>query len=320
LTERIKVACDTWRDTWTMGDETLAEQVRADRIDILFDLAGHTGERMLVFARKPAPLQATWIGYVGTTGLTAMDYLIADRYHVPPGSEQHYRERVIRLPEDYVCFDPPSDAPEVGPLPAFQNGFVTFGCFNNSAKISSDVAALWAEVLTRVPRSRLVLRYRWLHDVRTRARYRDWFTSRGIDPARLDFAGGVPPAELLATYNRIDIALDPFPYSGGLTTCEALWMGVPVLTFPGVTFAGRHSLSHLANVGLKQLVAVSPADYVALAVSWTSALDWLADLRHGLRAQMAASPLCDGPRFAAHFLAALRGIWRAWCEAEQNPA
>jgi predicted O-linked N-acetylglucosamine transferase (SPINDLY family) len=313
LTGRIAAACGTWRETWVLSDEALAEQVRADRIDILFDLAGHTGQRLLVFARKPAPVQSTWIGYVGTTGLEAMDYLIADRYHVPPDSEPHYRERILRLPDGYVCFDPPADAPAVGPLPALERGHITFGCFNNSAKISPQVVALWSEILGRIPSARLMVKYRWLNDPRTQSRYLDLFAQQGIDAARLDFGRGVPHAELMAAYNQVDVALDPFPYSGGLTTCEALWMGVPVLTCPGATFASRHSLSHLANVGLEDLVARSHAEYVERAQEWAADLARLATLRQGLRARMAASPLCDGPRFAANLLAALRGIWREWC-------
>ena len=315
LTGRIAASCDTWRQTWPLGDSALAEQIRVDQIDILFDLAGHTGQRLLVFARKPAPLQISWIGYVGTTGLAAMDYLIADRFHVPPGSEHHYRERVLRLPDGYVCFDPPPDAPAVRPLPALETGHVTFGCFNNTAKVSPEVVARWAKVLERVPASRLVLKYRWLNDAHTRSRYVDLFREQGISAERLDFSGGLPAAQLLATYNRIDVALDPFPYSGGLTTCEALWMGVPVVTCPGETFASRHSLSHLANVGLEDLVAHGPEDYVVRAVEWATHLDWLSELRQGLRARVAASPLCDGPRFATHLLTALRGVWREWCEA-----
>jgi predicted O-linked N-acetylglucosamine transferase (SPINDLY family) len=313
LTRRIAAACGTWREAWALDDPGLAEQIRADRIDILFDLAGHTGQRLLVFARKPAPVQTTWIGYVGTTGLAAIDYLIADRYHVTPGSEPYYRERIVRLPDGYVCFDPPADAPDVGPLPALTSGTFTFGCFNNSAKISPQVIALWAEVLRRVPRARLVLKYRWLRDEKTRRRYIDLFAQHGIDTARLDFTGGVPPSELLSAYNQVDVALDPFPYSGGLTTCEALWMGVPVLTMPGATFASRHSLSHLSNVGLGDLVAESSEGYVERGVQWAGDREWLAELRAGLRARMAASPLCDAPRFAANLLAALRGIWREWC-------
>jgi predicted O-linked N-acetylglucosamine transferase (SPINDLY family) len=170
-------------------------------------------------------------------------------------------------------------------------------------------------VLKRVPRSRLVLKYHWLRDEKTRRRYLDLFAQHGIDTAQLDFTGGAPHSELLSAYNQVDVALDPFPYSGGLTTCEALWMGVPVLTLPGETFASRHSLSHLANVGLGELVAQSSQDYVARAVTWTHDLDWLAELRAGLRARVAASPLCDGPRFAANLLAALRGVWREWCES-----
>jgi predicted O-linked N-acetylglucosamine transferase (SPINDLY family) len=315
LTRRIAAACGTWRETRPLTDEALAEQVRADRIDVLVDLAGHTGHRLLVFARKPAPLQATWIGYVGTTGMAAMDVLIADRFHVPPGSDAHYCERVIRLPDGYVCYDPPADAPDVGPSPALGHGYVTFGCFNNSAKIHPEVVALWAEILRRVPRSRLILRSRWLDDARTREQYRAWFAARGADPTRLEFAGHAPQAELMAAYNRVDVALDPFPYSGGLTTCEALWMGVLVLTCPGETFASRHSLSHLSNVGLGDLVAGSREEYLARAVEWAGRPDWLAELRGRLRRQVTESPLCDGERLAANLMTALRGLWREWCAA-----
>jgi predicted O-linked N-acetylglucosamine transferase (SPINDLY family) len=193
LTRRIAAVCGTWRASWTLADTAFADQIRADRIDILFDLAGHTGQRLLVFARKPAPIQATWIGYVGTTGLAAIDYLLADRHHVPPGSEGYYRERILRLLDDYVCFDPPAEAPAVGPLPAIENGHITFGCFNNTAKVSPAVVELWAEVLKRISGARLMLKYRWLRDEKTRRRYLDLFAQHGIETARLDFAAGVPP-------------------------------------------------------------------------------------------------------------------------------
>ena len=311
LTHRLQAAATQWRDVIGMNDQRLAEQIRADRIDILFDLAGHTAHnRLLVFARKPAPIQATWAGYVGATGLKAMDCLLADRYEVPPGAERHDQERVLRMPDGYVCYDPPAYAPPVAPLPALDRGHATFGCFNNPAKITPQAVAVWAKILRRLPGARLVFKYRGWNDRGVARRFAEMFVVQAIDPGRLEFLGVSPHAELLAEYNRIDLALDPFPYNGGLTTCEALWMGVPVVTCPGETFASRHSLSHLSNVGLTETIAHDLDEYVELAVSLAGDLPRLAVLRAGLRARMAASPLCDGKRFAANFAAMLRDLWK----------
>ena len=233
LTHRLQAAATQWRDVIGMSDERLAEQIRADRIDILFDLAGHTAHnRLLVFARKPAPIQITWIGYEGTTGLAAMDYLLADRLMIPEGSERHYRESVLRMPDGYLCYDPPATAPPVGPLPALKNGFATFGSFNNPAKITPEVVAVWAEILRRAPTARLVMKYRGLGDQTVRDRYLELFAAHGVDSQRLDLLPWSSYAEYLATYHQVDVALDPFPFSGSTTTCESLWMGVPVVTCP----------------------------------------------------------------------------------------
>ena len=310
LTHRLQAAATQWRDVIGMSDQQLAEQIRADRIDILFDLAGHTAHnRLLVFARKPALIQVTWAGYVGTTGLKAMDYLLADRYEVPPGAERHYRERVLRMPEGYVCYDPPIYAPPVATLPALDRGQVTLGCFNNPAKITPQVIEVWAKILRRLPGARLVLKYKGWNDRGVARRFTEMFVAHGIDPGRLELLGYSPHAELLAEYNRIDLALDPFPYNGGLTTCEALWMGVPVVTCPGETFASRHSLSHLSNVGLTETIARELDEYVELAVSLAGDLPRLAALRAGLRERMAASPLCDGKRFATNLASMLHEAW-----------
>jgi protein O-GlcNAc transferase len=307
ISQRLQAAASEWRNVRTMSDERLAEQIRVDRTDILFDLAGHTAHnRLLVFARRPAPIQITWAGYVGTTGLAAMDYLLADRYHVPIGAERHYREQVLRMPDGYICYDPPADAPAVNALPALDRGHVTFGCFNNPAKITSHVIGAWARILGRLPDSRLVLKFKGWNDPGVVRRYTEMFVAHGIDLGRLKFLGYSPHEELLAEYNRIDLALDPFPYCGGLTTCEALWMGVPVVTFPGETFAGRHSLSHLSNVGLTETIAQDLAEYEELAVSLAGDMPRLAALRAGLRERVVASPLCDGKRFANNLAAILR--------------
>jgi len=314
LTKRFQAAATIWHEVCGWSDQELAEAIRADRIDILFDLAGHTAKnRLLVFARKPAPIQVTWAGYVGTTGLAAMDYILADRYEIPPGAEAHYRERVLRMPDGYVCYDPPAYAPGVSPLPALQQGSVTFGSFNNPPKINPPVVEVWAKILDRVPRSRLVLKYKGMNNASIANALANEFASHRIDLQRVECLGWSPHETLLAEYHRIDLALDPFPYNGGLTTCEALWMGVPVVTCPGETFASRHSLSHLSNVGLTETIARDLDDYVELAVSFASDLPRLAALRSGLRERMAASPLCDGKRFAENLMRVLREIWRNAC-------
>lgn len=320
VTERLKAAADEWHAIRNTTHAELAERIRGDTIDVLFDMAGHTAHnRLRSFGYKPAPLQVTWAGYVGTTGLAAMDYLLADRYQVPADEEVHYREQVLRMPNDYICYTPPEGAPDVAPLPARTNGFITFGCFNNPAKINNPLLDAWAEILGGLPKSRLFLKYSQMDDPIIRQRVAGRLGEHGIDPSRLIFEPRSPHRDLLAAYGRVDIALDTFPYSGGLTTCEALWMGVPVVTFPGATFAGRHSTSHLSNVGLTETIAADVDGYIATAVALARNLDHLAELRATLRQQMAASPLCDGPRFARDFESMLRGIWQAWCAEETAP-
>ncbi len=314
MSDRLAARASNWHDVIGLSDDELAAQVRSDRIDILFDLAGHTADhRLLVFARRPAPIQISWMGYVGTTGLKAMDYLLADRFHVPPSAEVHYSEKILRMPAGYVCYDPPPTAPAVGPLPALERGFVTFGSFNNAAKLTPEVLALWAEIVRRVPGSRLLLVSPGLGCATARDRIGSVFGAAGGDRDRLELRGGLTWPELLAAYNTVDLALDPFPYSGGVTTCEALWMGVPVVTCPGETFASRHSLSHLSNVGLTETVAGDSVEYADLAARLAADLPHLASLRAGLRDRVAGSPLCDGPRFARDFLSLLRDVWRQWC-------
>lgn len=311
MTVRLQTAATLWRDVSGLSDEMLAESIRADRIEILFDLAGHTaGNRLLTLARKPAPIQITWLDYEGTTGLSAIDYILADRYEIPPEAEPWYREKVLRMPDGFVCYEPPTEAPAVTPLPALARGFVTFGSFNLPSKITPRTVAAWAKILHQLPRSRLVLKYRGLDDRTASQHFRDLFSRQGIAPERVDLLGWSPYAEFLTCYQEIDVALDPFPYTGGLTTCEALWMGVPVITLVGETFAGRHGLSHLSNVGLTQCIAKDVESYVNTAVDLASDLPNLAELRSTLRQRVAASPLCDGPRFARNFLAMLREVRR----------
>jgi len=309
LTARLQRAAAAWHTVAGWSDARLAQQIQSDQIDVLFDLAGHTGRnRLLVFARRPAPVQITWMGYPGTTGLSALDFILADTAQIPPGEEDCYCERVLRLPGGYVCYDPPSYAPDVGPPPADGAGHITFGSFSNLAKITPPVVAAWAEILRRVPGSRLLVKYWGLDDAATRARYAALFAQHGIAAERLMLERVAPHAALLACYNRVDLALGTFPYSGGLTTCEALWMGVPVVTFPGATFAGRHACSHLRHLGFTETIAADLAGYIARAVELASDRSRLAELRKNLRPRMAAAPLCDGRRFAGELVAALRSI------------
>jgi len=316
IASRLQGAATEWRDVALLDDAQLAERIRNDQIDIAFDLTGHAGNnRLLTFARRPAPLAITWMGYVGTTGVTAIDYLLADRYQVPESAEPHIQERVLRMPDGYVCFDPPADAPPVASLPAEQRGYVTFGNFNHPAKLTSEMVEVWTEILRRVDKARLVLKYGWLERPVVARRIADLFERQGFGCERLELRGGSERQELLRQYADVDIALDPLPCTGGLTTCEALWMGVPVVTCPGATFAGRHSLSHLSSVGLTETVARDLDEYVELAVSLAGDVQRLASIRARLRPQMAASALCDGPRFAKNLMTVLRDAWQIWCKS-----
>jgi predicted O-linked N-acetylglucosamine transferase (SPINDLY family) len=242
-----------------------------------------------------------------------MDYLLADRWHVPEGMESHYSEKILRMPDGYVCYQPPSYAPDVSPLPAEKNGFVTFGSFNQPTKTNRDVISLWARVLKRVTGSRLLLKYRGYDDAAIRDRVLRMFAIEGIEAERIEMHGKSPHPNLLAEYQRVDIGLDTFPYSGGLTTCEALWMGVPVVTLPGATFAGRHSLSHLSNVGVTETVTSDEQEYLDCAACLAADLPRLAGIRRSLRQQMAGSPLCDAALFARNWAGQMRAIWREAC-------
>lgn len=296
------------------SDETLEAEIRAREVDILFDMSGHTsGHRLAVFARKPAPVQLSWIGYVGTTGVGAIDYVLADPRHARdarafPGPEQY-----LRMPHGYICFDPPPDELAARVAPSAIGRPVTFGCLNNPAKLNDKVIASFARILSRVTGSKLILRFRGLNDPAVRERLENQFALHGISSARLDIRGGAPREEFLRTYREIDVALDTFPYSGGLTTCEALSLGVPVLTFPGATFAGRHATSHVTAAGFPELSAPSQAAFEDAAVALGQDPIRISVLRADLLGRVRASPLCDGAKFARDFELAIRGAWRAWC-------
>lgn len=318
VADRSPFSGHRWRDIYGLTDEQGSALMRQDGIDILIDLAGHTDRnRLLLFALKPAPVQASWIGYFNTSGLAAMDYFISDRYSSPEELPQRFTEQLIRLPHSRFCYLPPDYAPAVVDPPAATNGYITFGCFNNLAKINADVVALWAEILSALPDSRLLLKSLALNDEGTCQRYRDLFSAHGITPDRIALSGHSPHAEMLAQYGRVDIALDPFPFSGGLTTCEALWMGVPVVTLAGETLVSRQSASLLMNLGKTEWVAESPRQYVETALMLAADPAGLVQLRRGLRKQMAASPVCDAGAFTLELESAYRKIWQAWCAGEK---
>lgn len=309
MAQRIQKSVDHWVESASLSDEKLYQQICGDQIDILFDLAGHTAQnRLMVFARRAAPVQISWAGYVGTTGVSTMDFLLADKYHVPFGVEDYYSERILRMPNGYVTYCPLDDQIPVAPLPAGSKGHVTFAAMCNPAKVNPGVLALWSRVLAEVPDSRLLLCYAGWPDQANRERVLRGL-GREIDESRVEFDYRIGTAAILELYGQVDIALDTFPYSGGLTTVEALWMGVPTITWPGERFEGRHSLSHMSNVGLGEWVADSQDDYVAKAVALSSDLSRLDELRAGLRTRMAASPLCDGAQFARDFEQLMRQAW-----------
>jgi predicted O-linked N-acetylglucosamine transferase (SPINDLY family) len=321
VSDRIRASVARWRDVSAERDAELAATVRADGIDVLVDMAGHTARnRLLALAERAAPVQAVGGGAMGTTGVAAVDYFLADRFEIPPGYERFYSESVVRLPADYVCYAPPEHAPEVAPLPSRANGFLTFGCFNAAAKVTPEAIRLWARVLNAVPQSRLFLKSFAYADPEARARFLRLFAEAGVPEDRLILEGPSPHADLLAAYGRVDVALDPLPYSGGLTTLESLWMGVPVVAWPGETFASRHSASHLSNAGMPELVAASADGYVAVARGLAADLDALERLRASLRAKVAASPVCDGGTYARGIEAAYREMWRRWCAGETPTA
>jgi protein O-GlcNAc transferase len=310
VTERIRGYSDVWRSTVGLTDEQLAERVRADRIDILIDLTMQMSDgRLLVFARKPAPVQVAWLAYPGTTGLSTIDYRLTDSYLDPPGvGDENYSEKSIRLPDTFWCYDPLSELP-VNELPALTGTGITFGCLNNFCKVNQEVMQLWGKVLKEVPDSRLLL----MCPKDARQQTLETFQRQGLSADRLEFVSFQPREKYLQTYQRIDIVLDTFPYNGHTTSLDALWMGVPVVTLVGTTVVGRAGLSQMSNLGLTELVAHQPENFVRIARDLALDRDRLSELRRGLRQRMMQSPLMDGRRFARNIESAYRMMWKTWC-------
>jgi protein O-GlcNAc transferase len=320
-TQRLKSASDRWRDISRLSDDEAWRRIALDRIDILVDLSGHTADnRLALFAMTPAPIQCTWLGYVGTTGLPEIDYIIADRFVLPEADEQFYSERPYRLPHSYLCFTPPDASADVAPPPALDRGTVTFGCFNNLLKINGAVVTLWSNLLAAVPGSRLVLKAAQLGDAATREGLAGEFAARGVGVDRLVLEPASPREELLAAYNKIDIALDPFPYGGGTTTLEALWMGVPVITLRGDSFVGRVGESILTTIGHSELVADSPSQYLAVAAALANDIARLTRMRGSLHQRLVESPLCRSASFVGELERAYAAMWEEWCRSRKSAA
>ena len=293
-----------------------AQQIRNDGIDILVDLKLHTDQnRLLVFAYKPAPLQVTWLGYPGSTGLDTIDYRLTDQYLDSPDlDDEFYSEKSVYLPDCYWCYDPLAKDLSVNELPAPSNGYITFGCLNKFDKVNDDVLELWAKVLSKTPKSHFLL---LTPQSQVREHILKKFSPKGVACERIEFIDRLARDKYLALYNKIDCVLDTFPCNGHTTTLDALWMGVPVVSLVGKTAMGRAGKSILTNIGLPELVADTHEQYMQIAVKMAGDLPQLAELRRTLRQRMEASPLMDAPRFTRNVESAYREMWKKWCNSSQ---
>lgn len=310
LTEALAKCC-TLRDVSALDDLALVEQIRQDQIDVLIDLSGHTGgTRLNALAWRPAPVMVSWLGYFATTGLPCMDAVVLDEWHAPAEVEPQFVESILRLPSGRFCYRPAPWAPEtLSPVPSAKNGYVTFGSFNNTAKLNDGLLDIWAQVLLATPDSRLVLKWRTFNDEGMRQKVSQAFLNRGVRAERIECRGPSFHADMLQEYADIDIALDPFPFTGGLTSCEALWMGVPVITWPQSRVVSRQTLAILRQIGLPELVAQDAQDYVRIATELASDAKRLQQMRETLRERMRQSPLMDAQTFTREWETALRSLY-----------
>jgi protein O-GlcNAc transferase len=313
-TQRLRALADSWRDISQLDDEQAAHCVRHDAIDILVDLSGHTiDNRLLMFARRPAPLQLTWLGYLGTTGMAAINYCLSDPVCDPPGTaESHYAEKVLRLPATQWCYQAPADCPAVTPLPALRRGYPTFGSFAAYARLNSETFRSWAAILSALPQARL--RLVGLPSGEALDRMFESFESAGVSVDRLDVVGWLAFDSYLAQYSEVDICLAPYPYNGATTICEALWMGLPVVCRSGETRAARSGASLLAALGLEELLAATQEDYIDIAIRLAGDTSLLAALRTGLRERMRRSAVSDAHTFTPALEKLYREIWSEWCQ------
>lgn len=314
VTERIRQNADAWIDIHGLNDDQAVELIREHDLDIVVDLVGHTSSnRLLLLGRRLAPVQALWCGYSNTSGLDVVDYIIADNIIAPPGETHFFTEEPIRLPNSFLCFTPPPDSPDIGPLPFEKNGYITFGCLNNPSKINQHVVNWWAGLLREVPDSKFLLRYMLYDDPLVAARVDKMFRQAGVPVDRYQVFGGGAGTNFRNTYNSFDIALDTFPYNGTTTTCEALWMGVPVVTLYGDRFAARVGASLLTYCGLGGMVAANPDEYVQQAAALARQPELLARFRRELRTHLANTPVFDYPLFTGGLEDAYQQMFARWC-------
>jgi len=320
VTGRLQSQSDHWLSITGLADAAVAAQIRTDAIDLLVDLSGHTADnRLLVFARKPAPVQVSWLGYPNTTGMKAVDYRLTDAIADPAGTpDTLHSESLIRLQDGFLCYQPEESAPDVRELPCQELGYITFGSFNNLTKLNPEVVRCWAEILHLVKNSRLLLKSKHFSNEAIRSEFMQFFAAEGIAADRLELHGWMPSKHgHLELYNRLDIGLDPFPYNGTTTTCEALWMGVPVITLGGARHSSRVGASILSHVDLPDLIAESTDGYVQLAVSLANDHQQLAEMRHGLREHLQESVLLNSQVFTSTLESVYRQMWSRWCEVKK---
>ncbi len=299
LTVEIRRHCDHWRVIFGEDDQKVAKMISDDKVDILIDLCGHTASnRLKLFGNRAAPVQVSWLGYPGTTGVPAMDAVLMDEYTTPAGYESFFSERLIRLSGLRFCYTPPTYAPKVSPLPASKSGYITFGSFNNLAKVNGEVIRLWSNILHAVRRSRLILKWKSLSDQSTSAEIKKAFFQHGIENSRIETRGWSTHLDMLSQYSDVDIALDPHPFSGGLTSCDALYMGIPIITLPGDLPVSRQTGSFLDAIGFHDGIAVSSEDYIRKAVNLSRDIENLRALRETFRSKLLSSRVCDGKAFA----------------------
>jgi predicted O-linked N-acetylglucosamine transferase (SPINDLY family) len=314
-TKRLKEKFDTYRDIKTLTDKEVVDLIENDEIDILVDLAGHTGDtRVYVMAYKPAPIQVTWLGYPDTTGMGQVDYRITDSIADPPGSQEFYTEQLYNLPDGFLCYGPGESMPPFTPLSALEKGHITFGAFSESCKINSVVIDLWSRILKATKDSELLLKFKAGRDDEACQMYLKRFEKAGISPERITISGWLSLQDHLKLYNQIDISLDTYPYNGTTTTCQALLMGVPVISLVGEHHMSRVGLSLLTRLGLEFFAASTPDEYVSKACALAAKPDALAKIRTTMRARMAVSPLCNRDLFVRNIEQAYRKMWHRWCQ------
>ena len=315
-TSRLQKKFDCYRSIWDVSDDAVARIIVQDKIDILIDLAGQTqNNRLLVLARKPAPIQATYLGYATTTGMTQVDYRLTDAVVDTSDQQQYHTEKLVFLPNGYLCYSPDDLQPTVKDLPMLRKGYITFGCFNNINKLSAGIIKIWVDILNAVPNSRLILKFAQGIDSQVREYYDNLFAEHGLEnpKERLMISGWLQESEHLELYNKVDIALDTYPYNGTTTTCQTLLMGVPVITLVGSRHVSRLGLDILTRLEMQSFAAQSPEGYVEKAVALASDPEALTQLRKTMRQRLAASPLCNSKLIANDIENAYRRMWRRWC-------